>query len=112
MKDVVELRPALQQVVEQLLSRCAQVLADAVDELGVADLVLHLRGERELALERRRAQDPVALGQDAHQLGVAVHRDELHEQRAVLVGHRVARLDDPSRLDVLEERASVVTTTS
>ena len=44
MEHVVELRPPLEQVVEQLLARRAQVLADPVDELGVADLVLRAFG--------------------------------------------------------------------
>ena len=70
-EDVVELRLAGDQVVEALLARLAEVLDDAVDQLRVADLVLHLRRQRELALQRRRAQDPLALGQDAHQLRVA-----------------------------------------
>ena len=61
----------------QALARLAEVLDDAVDQLRVADLVLDLRGERELPLQRRRAEDPVALGEHAHQLRVAVHLDEL-----------------------------------
>ena len=69
----------------------------------MADLVLHLRGQRELPLQRRRAEDPLALGQHAHELGVAVHLDELDELRAVLVGHPVVGLDLAARLDVLEE---------
>jgi hypothetical protein len=69
----------------------------------VADLVLHLRGEGELSLQRRRAEDPFALGQHAHQLRVAVHLDELPQPRAVLVGHPVGRLDLTAVLDVFEE---------
>ena len=99
----MELRLARDEVGEALLARLAEVLDDAVDELRVARLVLHLRRERELALEGRRAEDPLALGQHAHQLRVAVHLDELHEPRAVLVGHPVAGLDEPSGLDVLEK---------
>ncbi len=49
-EDVVELRLAGDQVGEALLARLAEVLDDAVDQLRVADLVLHLRGQRELAL--------------------------------------------------------------
>ena len=91
------------QVVEALLARLAEVLDDAVDQLRVADLVLHLRGQGELPLQRRRAQDPLALGQHAHQLRVAVHLDELAQPRAVLVGHPVVGLDLAAALDVLEE---------
>jgi hypothetical protein len=78
---------------QALLARLAEILDDAVDQLRVADLVLHLRRQRELALQRRRAQDPLALGQDAHQLRVAVHLDELDQLRAVVVGHPVLGLD-------------------
>ncbi len=102
-EDVVELRLARDEVVEAGAARLAEVLDDAVDELRVPDLVLDLRRERELPLQRRRAEDPVALGQDAHELRVAVHLDELDEPCAVLVGHPVGRLDLPARLDVLEE---------
>ena len=63
----------------------------------MADLVLDLRGQRELSLQRRRAQDPVALGEHAHQLRVRVHLDELRQPRAVLVRHPVARLDERRR---------------
>ena len=91
------------EVGEALRARLAEVLDDAVDQLRVADLVLHLRRQRELALQRRRAEDPLALGQHAHQLRVAVHLDELDELRAVLVRHPVAGLDLAAGLHVLEE---------
>ena len=84
-------------------ARLAEVLDDAVDQLRVADLVLHLGGQGELALERRRAEDPLALGQHAHQLRVPVHLDELDQLRPVLVRHRVAGLDLAAALHVLEE---------
>jgi hypothetical protein len=102
-EDVVELRLPGDQVVEALLARLPEVLDDAVDQLRVPDLVLHLRGQRELPLQRRRAQDPFAFGEDAHQLRVAVHLDELDELRPVVVGHPVGRLDLAAGLDVLEE---------
>jgi hypothetical protein len=99
----VELRLAGDEVVEARLARLPEVLDDPVDELRVADLVLHLRGQRELPLEGRRAEDPLPLGQDAHQLGVAVHLDELDQLGPIVVGHPVARLDLPAALHVLEE---------
>ena len=80
-----------------------EVLDDAVDQLRVADLVLHLRGEGELPLEGGRSEDPLALGQDAHELRVAVHLDELDQLGPVLVGHRVVGFDLAAGLDVLEE---------
>ncbi len=103
MEDVVELRLAGDEIGEALLPRLAEVLDDAIDQLRVADLVLHLRGQREFALERGRAQDPLPLGQDAHQLRVAVHLDELDELRPVVVREPIGRLDLPARLDVLEK---------
>ena len=102
-KDVVELRLAADQVVEAALPRLAKVLDDPVDELRVTDLVLHLCRQGELALQRRRAQDPLPLREDAHQLGVPVHLDELDELRPVVRGHLVARHDLAAGLDVLEE---------
>jgi hypothetical protein len=107
-EDVVELAPARDEVGEALLARLAEVLDDAVDKLRVPDLVLHLGRERELALEGRRAQDPLPFGQDPHQLGVGVHLDELHEPRPVLLGQPVGRLDLTARLDVLEKRLLVL----
>jgi hypothetical protein len=102
-EHVVELRPARDEVGEALRARLAEVLDDAVEELRVPRLVLHLRRQRELALEGRSAQDPLALGQDAHELRVGVHLDELDQARPVLVGHPVVGLDDASGVDVLEE---------
>ena len=100
----MELRLARDQVVEARVARLAEVLDDAVEQLRVAHLVLDLRGEGELSLERRRPEDPVALREDAHQLRVRVHLDELRQASAVLVGHPLARLDEPAGLDVGEER--------
>ena len=103
MEHVVELRAPGDQIVEAGVARLAEILDDAVQELRVPDLVLDLRGEGELSLERGRAQDPVALGEDAHQLGVRVHLDELRQTSAVLVRHPVPRLDEAAALDVGEE---------
>src|SRR5829696_2925156 len=102
-EDVVELRLARDQVGEALLARLPEVLDDAVDQLRVADLVLHLRGERELPLERRSTEDPLPLRQDAHELGVPMHLDELDQLGPVILGHRVVGLDLSAGLHVLEE---------
>ena len=91
-------------VVEAALPRLAKVLDDPVDELRVTDLVLHLCRQGELALQRRRAQDPLPLREDTHQLGVPVHLDELDQLRPVLVGHPILDVDLPAGLDVLEKR--------
>ena len=71
------------------------------------DLVLDLARQGELSTQRRRAHDPVALGQHAHQLGVRVHLDELQDGGAVLVGHPVVRLDLSAGADVGVERLRV-----
>jgi hypothetical protein len=102
-EDVVELRLAGDQVVEALLARLAEIRDDAEDQLGVPDLVLNLRGQGELPLKCRRAEDPLPLGQHAHELGVPVHLDELDQLGPVLVGHPVAGLDLPAGLHVLEK---------
>ncbi len=91
------------EVGEHLVARLAEILGDAVDQLRVADLVLHLRGQRELPLQRRRLEDPFALGQHAHQLAVGVHLDELDQPLPVLVRQPVGRLDLAALLDVGEE---------
>jgi len=103
MEDIVELRLAGDEIVETLLARLAEVLDDAVDQLRVSDLVLHLRREGELSLQGRRPQDPLAFGEHAHQLRVAVHLDELDQLRPVVVGHPVRGLDLAAGLDVFEE---------
>jgi hypothetical protein len=59
----------------------------------VAGLVLHLRQEDRLALERWRPADPVALRLHADDLRVRVLRDLADQALAVVVGHPVARLD-------------------
>jgi hypothetical protein len=53
----------------------------------------------------RRAHDPFALGQDAHQLAVGVHLDEPEHGDPVLVGHPVGRLDLAAGGHVLLEMA-------
>ena len=73
----------------------------------MADLVLDLAREGELSAQRRRPHDPVALGQDAHQLRVRVHLDELQNRGPVFVGHPVVGLDLAAGADVGEERLGV-----
>src|SRR6185295_14953695 len=99
-EDVVELRLTGDEIVETGLTRLAEILDDAVDQLRVADLVLHLGGEGELSLQGWCPEDPLALGEDAHELRVPVHLDELDERFAVVLGHGIAGLDLASALDV------------
>ena len=103
----MELRLAVEQVGQHLRSRLAEVLGHPIQQLGVADLVLDLAGERQLPAQRRRPHDPVSLGEHAHQLGVGVHLDELEDRGAVLVRHPVVRLDLAAGADVGEEGVRV-----
>jgi hypothetical protein len=70
----------------------------------MADLVLDLRRQRKLPPKRRRPHQPLALGQDAHQLAVGMHLDEAQDARPVLVRHPVGRLDLAAARDVLLEQ--------
>ena len=75
----------------------------------MADLVLDLGRQGQLAAQRRRAEEPLALRQDAHQLRVGMHLDEAQDAGPVLVGHPVAGLDLAAGRDVrLERRVSLV----
>ena len=97
------------KVTERLRLALRAHLRTVSNQLDVATVFTrewrYLEGERrdEIVTERRRAQDPLPLGQDAHQLGVPVHLDELDELRPVLVGHPVAGLDLSPALHVLDE---------
>ena len=105
MEDVVELRFASEQVLEHRLARLAEILRDAVEELGVADLVLDLGRQGELPAQRRRPHDPFPLREHAHQLAVGVHLDEAEHALAIFVGHPVGRLHLAAGEDVLLEVA-------
>ena len=83
----------VEQLVDELGAIDAERLGAAIDVEAVAGLVLHLGDQRHLALEARRAGDPVAFGQHADDLGVRVLRHHPDELRAVALGHPVLRLD-------------------
>ena len=70
----------------------------------MADFVLDLGRQRELASEGGRSEDPLAFRQHAHQLAVGVHLDEAQDALPVFVRHPVARLDLAARENVLLER--------
>jgi hypothetical protein len=75
----------------------------------VPDLVLDLRGQGQLPPKRGCPHQPLALGEDTHQLAVGVHLDEAQDGGPVLVGHPVGRLDlEPGRDMLLEQRVSLV----
>ena len=59
----------------------------------MACLVLHLRHQDCLALQRWRARDPVAFRQHADDLRMGVLLDLPNERAAVSVGHLIFRLD-------------------
>ena len=103
MEDVVELGLAVDQVGEHLLAALAQVLRHPIQQLRMTDLVLHLAGQRQLAAQGGSAKDPLAFGQDAHQLGVGVHLDELQDRGPIVVGHPVVRLDLAAARDMRVE---------
>ena len=104
MEDVVELRLAREQVVEHRLTRLAEVLGDPVQQLGVTDLVLDLGGQGQLAAQGGGAEDPLALGEHAHQLAVGVHLHELEHCGTIVIRHPVVRLDLAAARDVGVER--------
>ena len=71
----------------------------------MAGLVLHLGHQDRLALQRRRARDPVALGQHADDLGMRVLRNLPDQRLAVRLRHPVLRLDLDVGVDPLLKRA-------
>ena len=90
--------------VEQLVARGAERLGGGIEVEAVAGLVLHLGEQDRLPLQRRRAADPVALGQHADDLGVRVLADLAHQRLAVVVGHPVLGLDEVAGVDAGVER--------
>ena len=71
----------------------------------MARLVLHLGEQDRLALQRRRAGDPVALGQLADDLGMGVLADLADQRLAVALGHPLLGLDLLAAVDALLEGA-------
>src|SRR5690349_3283428 len=71
-RRIIENARVLGRSIEQLLNKFlaidAERLRSAVDVEAVAGFVLYLGQERHLPSERRRARDPVPLGQHAHDL--------------------------------------------
>ncbi len=93
---VQELALALGELVEHLVAGLhAEQLGGPVEQLAVADLVLDLRAERELAVERRRLADERALEVGAHDLRVRVELDHPRRRLAVLLRHVVLRAERP-----------------
>ena len=84
------------------------VSAARVQVQAVAALVLHLGHQDGLALQRRRARDPVAFGQHADDLRVRVLRDLADQRAAIGVGHPVLGLDLDVGVDARLERALLV----
>ena len=56
-------------------------------------LILHLRQQRRLAPQGRRARDPVALRQHADDFGMRVLADLADQRAAIGLRHPVVRLD-------------------
>ena len=81
------------ELLQQLVAGHAQGLGGAVEVEAVAGLVLHLGEQDRLALQGRRAGDPVALGQLADDLGMRVLRDLPDQGLAIGLGHPLLGLD-------------------
>ena len=91
------------QPLQHLVAAGAQRLGGGVKVEAVAALVLHLGDQDGLALEARRARDPVALGQHADDLAVRVLADLAHQRPPVGVRHPVLRLDAAVGVDAVVE---------
>ena len=102
-EDRAVLGAARVQRVQHLVAAGAERLCGAVQIEAMPRLVLHLGDENRLALQARRAADPVALGQHADDLAVRVLADLAHQRLAVGLGHPVLRFDAAVVIDALVE---------
>ena len=93
------------QVGDQLVARHAERLGRAVEIEPVARFVLDLGHQDRLALQGRRARDPVALGQHADDLRVRMLRNLPDQRLAIGLGHPVLGLDLDVGVDSRLERA-------
>src|ERR671919_340701 len=98
-EHVVELGPPVDEVVPHVVAALAEVLGHPVQDLGVPSLILHLRGQGQLPLQRGRPRNPLALGEATHHLGIRVHLDELQQRGPILIGHPLAGLDLLAAID-------------
>ncbi|OIQ73285.1 hypothetical protein GALL_450780 [mine drainage metagenome] len=87
------------QLADQFVARHAQRLRRGVQVQAVAAFVLHLGEQDGLALEGRRAGDPVALGQHADDFRMRMLADLPNQRLAVMLGHPVLGLDEPAVVD-------------
>ncbi len=106
-KHVVVLGLAGDQVAQHLVARLAQILRYAIQHLAVADLILHLGDQGQLAPQARRPRDPFAFRQGADDLGVGVVLGHAQHADAVIVRHPVIRLDQTALVDTFLERAEL-----
>src|SRR5512146_193312 len=104
-EDARVLGAAVEQLLQHLRPRDAERLGGAVEIHAVAALVLHLGDEYGLAPQRRRARDPVALGQHADDLRVRMLGDLSDQRLPVCLRHPVLGLDLLVTLDALLEAA-------
>src|SRR5437773_6525614 len=98
-EDRAVFRAATVQCVDHLVARGAERLSGGVEVQAVTGLVLHLGEQDGLALERRRAADPVAFGQHADDLRMRVLADLPQQRLAVVLGHPVLSLDEVAGVD-------------
>ncbi|MNT10747.1 hypothetical protein D3C72_1455920 [compost metagenome] len=93
------------QVAQHLVARHAQGLGRAVEIQAMAGLILDLGQQDCLALQRRRAGDPVAFRQLAHDLGMGMLRDLADQGLAIGLRHPVLGLDLDPGIDARLELA-------
>ena len=82
------------QRLDHLLAGRAERLGGRIEIKAVPRLVLHLGEQDRLAAQRRRARDPVALGQHADDLAMRVLRHLPHQRPPIGLRHPVLRLDE------------------
>ncbi len=92
------------QRLDHLLSGGAERLRRAIEVETVPGLILDLGEQDYLAAQRRRARDPIALGQHADDLAMRVLRDLPRQRAAIGFGHPVLGLDELVRRDPRLER--------
>ena len=99
-EDVVILRHACNQIAQHLIARLAEVLRHAIEHLAVADFVLDLGRQCELAAQTRGPCDPLPFGQRTNDLGVGVMLRHLEHAGAIGLRQPIVRLDELAGIDL------------
>ncbi len=93
------------QLLGELVARHAERFGGAIEIEPVARLVLHLGEQDRLAVERRRAGDPVAFGKLSDDFRMGVLRNLPDQRLAIALGHPFLGLDLDIGIDPLLEGA-------